>query len=100
MRNNRFFQRLSIAFNFVIYGKSRCRIMTCGKCGAQTIVKVSDAVSEKYIDEGKQIDLLWSEFVQCEKCGAICQEVQMWNFSGDPYKIDSNINLKNNSNKG
>ena len=95
MRKNTLWQRIKIACNFVIYGKGLVRIMTCGKCGKQTIVSITQKSFEStYIKGDKHIDLYWSDFNQCLKCGAVCKEVQMWNFEGKAEKIDNNITVE------
>lgn len=92
MRENTILNRIKIALNFIIYGKGLVRIMTCGKCGKQTIVSITEKPFEtQYIQDDKHIDMYWVDFNKCLKCGAVCKEIQMWNFEGDPTKIDDNI---------
>lgn len=92
MRVNTLLQRIEIAFNFIIYGKGKARVMSCGKCNSIAIVPITKKPFESsYIENGKVIDVYWSEFNKCLKCGAVCKEVQMWNFAGDPAKLDDNI---------
>lgn len=95
MRANNLFQRISVAYNFIRYGRGKCRIMTCGKCGSICIVPISAHPGETdCIDEDKHIDLLWGEVVQCMKCGAVCHEIQCWNFEGDPTKLSKDFVAK------
>lgn len=95
MRENKLFQRISVAYNFVRYGKGKCRIMTCGKCGSALIVPISEHPGESSCINGdRHIDLIWGEVVQCMKCGAVCHEIQCWNFEGDPTKIDKGFVVK------
>ena len=51
-------------------------------------------MNTNFIKDGYQIDQVWSEFSQCQKCGAVCKEIQLWNFDGDPLKIDKEITVK------
>lgn len=95
MRKNNLFQRIFVAYNFIRYGRGKCRIMTCGKCKSICIVPISEHPGEtSYIDEDKQIDLVWGEIVQCMKCGAVCHEIQLWNFEGDPTKLSKEFIAK------
>lgn len=97
MRASDLLQRIHVAYNFIRYGRGKCRIMTCGKCGSICIVPISEHPGESsYIDDEKHIDLVWGEVVQCMKCGAVCHEVQMWNFEGDPTKLDKGFVAKEN----
>lgn len=95
MRENKFLQRIRVAYNFVRYGKGKCRIMTCEKCGSVFIRPISEQAEEgQLIDDKRQIDVYWSEVDQCMKCGAVCQEIQLWNFEGDAKKIDDGFVVK------
>lgn len=95
MRKNGLFQRISVAYNLIRYGRGKCRIMTCGKCGSICITPISERPGEtSCIDEERHIDLSWGEVVQCMKCGAVCYEVQFWNFEGNPTKIDKGFTVK------
>lgn len=95
MKTASLWDRVKIAYRFVRYGKGNVRIMTCGKCGNAIISPISEHPSEsEYIREGKHIDLVWSEFSQCRNCGAVCQEIELWNFEGNPAKIDNSIMIK------
>lgn len=88
MRSNTLGKRIKIAFNFVIYGKGKCRIMTCAKCGSIKIVPISNELAKTGYEKGNfDIDSIWMEYVQCMKCGAVCEEIQMWNFGEKPEKI-------------
>ena len=63
--------------------------MTCGQCGSVYIRPISEHPMESsHADGERRIDLIWSELSQCVKCGAVCHEIQCWNFDGDPTKID------------
>ena len=74
--------RLYAAYNLIRYGKGKIRCMTCGKCGSIIIKSISKKPAEiEWIDETHQ----------CRKCGAVCKEIQMWNFEGDVYKVDPYI---------
>lgn len=96
MRKDRLLQRIGIAYRFVRYGFGKCRIMTCGKCGSALIVPISDRpIRDSRIEEDRHIDLIWSEVNQCTKCGAICQEIQLWNFDGNPTKLNKGFIAKN-----
>lgn len=89
MRSDRLLERIRVAYKFLRYGKGMCRIMTCGKCGSVYIKPISkDHVETSHIDAGRHIDQIWSDVCQCMKCGAVCYEIQFWNFEGDPSKID------------
>lgn len=95
MRENGIFQRISVAYNFIRYGRGKCRIMTCSKCKSICIVPITEHLKESsLIDEEKHIDLIWSEAVQCMKCGAVCYEIQCWNFEGDITKINKGFTVK------
>lgn len=95
MRESKLLQRISVAYNLIRYGSGKCRIMTCGKCGSICILPISEHPSEqKHIDEERHIDSVWSEVIQCMKCGAVCQEIQLWNFEGDVNKIDKGFVVK------
>jgi hypothetical protein len=87
-------ERIRCAINFVIYGKGKCRIMTCGKCGKILIYPISDEITTKIMDDKRHIDLLWSQVDKCKICGAVCEEIQLWNFEGDPLKIDPTLEVK------
>ena len=94
MRKNTVWQRLKVAYNLVVYGKGKVRLMTCGKCGGITIVPISLKPYESdYSEDGLHVDLVWIEFTRCLKCGAVCQEIQMWNFAGNPEKLNKNITV-------
>ena len=84
MRDNKLFDRVKIAYRFIRYGKGCARIMECGKCGSVIIVPISE----------EPLDQVWSEYVQCCKCGAVCKEIQLWNFAGDPLGIDKDLTVK------
>lgn len=93
MRNNSFFTRLKAAIRFLLHSKN-CRIMTCGQCGETSIVSITkEPISTAHNEDNLQIDLYWSEFVMCSKCGAACQEIQMWNFDGNVRKISKTVKL-------
>lgn len=95
MRKNKLIQRILVAYRFIRYGNGKCRIMTCGKCGSILISPISVHPTEsKCYDETRQIDLIWSDFNQCMKCGAVCQEIQLWNYEGDPTKIDKRVTAR------
>lgn len=69
--------------------------MTCEKCGSILITPISDSPGEcEIIDEERHIDKAWTEYIQCRKCGAVCKEVQFWNFDGDPLKIEKDLKIK------
>ena len=36
--------------------------------------------------------------MSCGKCGAVCKEIQMWNFEGDVYKVDPYIDADKTEN--
>lgn len=95
MRASDFLQRISVAYNLMRYGRGKCRIMTCGKCKSICIVPITVHPEESsLIDEEKHIDLVWSEAVQCLKCGAVCHEIQCWNFDGDITKVNKRFIVK------
>ena len=95
MRASDFLQRISVAYNLMRYGSGKCRIMTCGKCKSICIVPITEHPEESsLIDGDKHIDLVWSEAVQCMKCGAVCHEIQCWNFEGDITKINKGFTVK------
>lgn len=97
MRDNKILQRIKVAYRFVRYGKGNVRIMTCGKCGSMLVKGISEnSIEDTYIRDGVHVDLLWSEYSQCIKCGAVCKEIQMWNFEGNPQKIDKDLIVKRN----
>ena len=92
MRKNTLFQRMQVMFNFIVYGQGKVRIMTCDKCGSIVILPITkEPLHTSSITNEKHIDSIYSEFVECGKCGAVCQEIQLWNFEGDPKKIDPYI---------
>lgn len=95
MRTNDLKSRIRAAYNIVRYGRGHFRMMTCGKCGSIIIHRISEnEVNTNFFKDGYQIDQVWSEFSQCQKCGAVCKEIQLWNFDGDPLKIDKEITVK------
>lgn len=97
MRRSNLWDRIKISYNLIRYGRGNIRVMTCGKCGSIFIRPISEhPAEEEYIHGDKHIDSVWSEFNQCMKCGAICKEIQLWNFEGDPLKIDSTLVVKEN----
>lgn len=84
--------RLYTAYNLIRYGKGKIRCMSCGKCGSIIIKSISEKPAEiEWIDEKHQVDQMWIDLVRCRKCGAVCKEIQMWNFDGDVYKVDPYI---------
>lgn len=92
MRINTLLKRIQIAFNFVVYGHGKARVMSCGKCDSISITPITkEPFKSTYMENGKVIDCYWSEFTKCLKCGAVCKEVQMWNFAGEPEKLSDNI---------
>lgn len=97
MRRNSLWDRIKVSYNLIRYGRGKIRVMTCEKCGSIYIQPISERpVEERYIKDSKHIDVVWSEFDQCMKCGAVCEEIQFWNFEGDPLKIDNNLIVKEN----
>ena len=99
MRKSNIFQRFHVAVNFLRYGKGNCRLMTCGKCGSVFIHPISEHPAEgQLINNEKHIDIFWSEVDQCCKCGAVCQEIQLWNFEGDVLKINKDFIIYNKDN--
>lgn len=98
MRKDELLQRIGIAYRFIHYGIGKCRIMTCGKCGSPLRVPISDhPIRDSRIEEERHIDLIWSEVNQCMKCGAVCQELQLWNFEGDPTELNKGFVAKGSS---
>lgn len=94
MRSSTLWNRLKTACQFVIYGKSNAQLMTCGKCNRICITTISSKpLVSDHITESKHIDLYWAQFVQCRHCGAVCEEVQLWNYAGDVLQIDDNITV-------
>lgn len=94
-RKNTLFQRIRAAATFVVCGRGKVRIMNCEKCGGMVILPITAAPNKSsYITDTKHIDATYSEFVQCARCGAVCEEIQLWNFSGDPKKINPDIRYK------
>lgn len=84
MRKSNFITRLNTAIAFVIHGKSKCRMMSCGKCGSTIITSITkEPVETKIIDDKHHIDVLWADVDKCLKCGAVCYETQYWNFDGN-----------------
>lgn len=95
MRGNDILQRIHVAYNLVRYGRGKCRIMTCGKCKGICILPITEHPEESsLIDKEHRIDSIWSEAVQCIKCGAVCHEIQLWNFDGDITKINKGFTVK------
>lgn len=91
--------RLYAAYNLIRYGKGKIRCMTCGKCGSIIIKSISKKPAEiECIDEIHQVDQMWIDLVKCRKCGAVCKEIQMWNFEGDVYKVDPYIDADKTEN--
>lgn len=100
MRKNQLFKRIIVAYNFVRHGKGNVRIMTCQKCGSMLIKPISKTPNEgAYLKNGRHIDAWWAEFSQCQKCGAVCEEVQLWNFDGNPQKINPHVIIEQKSKK-
>lgn len=95
MRTSNLIARMKIAYSFLRHGKGICRIMTCEKCGAISIIPISKKPGKTEIkDEQHQIDCAYTEIVQCLRCGAVCEEIQLWNFDGNPEKIDKGLKPK------
>lgn len=95
MRDNKLFDRMKIAYRFIRYGKGCSRIMVCEQCGSVIIVPISEEpLKYKLINDKTHVDQVWSEYVQCCKCGAVCKEIQLWNFAGDPLGIDKDLTVK------
>lgn len=94
LRTSDFIQRLGIAYRFLRYGRGKCRIMACSNCGSVFIKPISEKPAEmSFSDQDRYIDLIWSEIDQCMNCGAVCQELQLWNYDGDPCKINKDITI-------
>lgn len=94
MRSSTLWDRLKTACQFVIYGRSNTQFMNCGKCGRISISSVSaKPLVTNHITEDKHIDLYWAQFVQCRHCGAVCEEIQLWNYAGDVGKIEDNVTV-------
>lgn len=94
MRTSKLIQRIIVSYNFIRYGKGNVRLMTCGKCGSVFIHPISESPQEgEIITDQRHIDRYWVEFNQCMKCGAVCEETQLWNFDGDAKKINPNIKV-------
>jgi len=83
-------QRIAIAYRYIRYGKNIGMVMACGKCGGTYIRRISDKPQEtRWIDENHHIDLIWTDLSRCMHCGAVCWDIQGWNFEGDPGKISA-----------
>lgn len=95
MRDNKLFDRAKIAYEFIRYGKGCSHTMIREQCGGAIIVPISEEpLKYKLINDKTHVDQVWSEYVQCCKYGAVCKEIQLWNFAGDPLGIDKNLTVK------
>lgn len=98
MRDVTFVSRLRTAYCYIRYGKNAC-VMTCGRCGKTFIKSITKhPVETTVINDFHHIDLLWSDVCQCLNCGAVCQEIQAWNFEGEPTKINPELKREDNVN--
>lgn len=94
MRTTTFFNKLRVAYWYVCYGE-KVRVMTCGRCGKTFIKSITEhPVETTVINDSCHIDLLWLDVCQCLNCGAVCQEIQAWNFEGEPTKINPKLKWK------
>lgn len=90
-------ERIKIAYNFIRYGRGKVRIMTCEKCGGMIIQSISDhPVTGQWINETRHVDQMWVDIYRCSLCGAVCQDIQLWNYKGDIQAVDPSI-IKNDS---
>lgn len=92
MRKNNWLKRLELAIKFVRYGSGKCRIMSCGKCGSIAIRSITKKpIETQCINDKRHIDMVFADFNECLHCGAVCYEVQQWNFEGDVEKIGTGV---------
>lgn len=87
MRKNNFLTKLKIASRYLLDSKHSSMVMTCENCGGALIIPISKGTAKPWIDNVIHADMTWTQFVQCEKCGAVCREVQLWNYAGDYTKL-------------
>ena len=87
MRKNNFLTKLKIASRYLLDRKHSSLVMTCENCGSALIRPISKGTAKPWIDNAIHADMTWTQFVQCEKCGAVCREVQLWNYAGDYTKL-------------
>lgn len=67
----------------LIFFKRNARIMVCGHCGSTFIVPISNSIEEPYSDDKRKIDQYYAQYSLCKSCGAVCYEIQTWNYSGN-----------------
>jgi ribosomal protein S27AE len=96
MRNNfNFLKRFKKGILFIVK-KQNARIMTCGKCGSTNIIPISNSINKPFNNNNIKADSMYVQFSICKKCGAVCKEFQLWNYSGNIRELDSTVNIKNN----
>lgn len=77
-RRNDTLLRLKIATLFVLKKHSKnIQVMTCGMCGGTNIIPVTDP-EEGCKEKDNEKVYTWGRAWMCEKCGAVCYEVQQW----------------------
>lgn len=66
--------RLRVAWHLAINDMDYdIRSMDCGYCGSMNIEEI-----ENPIENTTHENYEWSDKVRCKKCGAICEEKQIW----------------------
>lgn len=72
-RKRGFKVRLKVAWNIVIgkLGKPM-QIMVCEYCGSEKIKALGEW------EDKKENVIQWGSLCKCQKCGAVCNEKQMW----------------------
>lgn len=78
---------MKIASNYLFDRKNSAQVMICENCGSALIKPISKGTAKPCIDNAVHADMTWTQFMQCEKCGAACREIQLWNYEGDCTKL-------------
>lgn len=85
-------ERIKIAYNFIRYGRGKVRMMTCEKCGGMIIQSISDhPVTGQWITNTRHVDQMWVDIYRCSLCGAVCQDIQLWNYAGNVHGVDPSV---------
>lgn len=86
MRLKGFVKIAKVCIHFLFFEKN-ARIMTCGNCDSADIVPISNSIEWSYHEKERTIDSGYGQYSICRKCGAVCYEMQAWNFNGNVHEL-------------
>jgi hypothetical protein len=96
MRENNFSRRLKAGMS-LIFKKKNAMIMVCEQCGGTNIVPISNALQIPFTVKDVKSDIAYLQFSKCSKCGAVCKELQLWNFGGKAEELEPKIKVMEDS---